>query len=199
MKLITAHRILIGAAIAFFVFYTVVVLAHGRPGAVVQAVISAAVAVGLVLYFRTLSRWGRPPDVAEVAAPRGAAPAILIYDADCPVCRASALWLMRRALSGGALEILPCRSSVRRARFPDVTEAACLTAMHLVLPDGRVVVGADAAPEILRRVRGWGWLATLFALPGVRPLGRRVYAWIARNRMKLSCALPRDRYSEERP
>jgi predicted DCC family thiol-disulfide oxidoreductase YuxK len=115
--------------------------------------------------------------------------ATLIYDAECSMCRASALWLMRRALSSGALEILPCRSSVRRARFPQVTEEACLTAMQLVLPDGRILSGADAVPELLRRIRGWGWVAGVFALPGVRPLGRRVYAWVAQNRMRISCAL----------
>ena len=118
-----------------------------------------------------------------------AAPATLIYDAECAMCRASAMWLMRRALSGGELEILPCRSSVRRERFPQVPEALCMTAMQLVLPDGRVLGGADAVPELLRRIRGWGWVAGLFSLPPVRPVARRLYAWIAANRMKLSCAV----------
>ena len=62
MRLITAHRILIGAAIAFFVFYGVVALVHGRPGAPVYAAISIAIAVGLVVYYRSLrKRWQRPP------------------------------------------------------------------------------------------------------------------------------------------
>lgn len=104
------------------------------------------------------------------------------------MCRASALWLMRLALSTGALEILPCRTSVRAERFPQVTEDACLTAMQLVLPDGRVLAGADAVPELLRRIRGLGWLAGVFSVPGMRPIARRVYAWIARNRMRISCA-----------
>jgi len=121
--------------------------------------------------------------------------AVLIYDADCPMCRASALWLMRLALSRGALEILPCRSPVRAQRYPAITEAACLTAMQLVLPDGRVLAGADAVPELLRRIRGLGWLATVFSVPGMRPLARRVYAWIARNRMRISCAAGPRRWS----
>jgi predicted DCC family thiol-disulfide oxidoreductase YuxK len=119
------------------------------------------------------------------------APATLIYDADCSMCRASALWIMRRALSSGTLEVLPCRSAVRRQRFPEVSEEACMTAMQLVLPSGRVLSGADAVPELLRRIRGWGWVAGVFALPGIRPLARRVYAWVAQNRMKISCALDR--------
>ena len=57
-------------------------------------------------------------------------------------------------------------------------------AMHLVLPppDGRVLSGADAVPELLQRLPGKGWLAWGFRIPGVRPIARRVYAWIARRR-----------------
>ena len=55
-----------------------------------------------------------------------------------------------------------------------------MTAMQLVLPDGRTLAGADAVPELLRRIRGLGWLATAFAPFGVRGPARRVYAWIAR-------------------
>jgi predicted DCC family thiol-disulfide oxidoreductase YuxK len=116
-------------------------------------------------------------------------PAVLIYDAECPMCRASALWLMRLALTGGALEILPCRSPVRLDRYPRISDAACMSAMQLVLPDGRVLAGADAVPELLRRIPGLGWLASVFALPGVRPLSRGLYGWIARNRMRISCGV----------
>ena len=61
MRLITAHRILIGAAIAFFLFYAVFQVrrfaATGDSLSIVQAVVSVGVAVGLVLYYRTLARW----------------------------------------------------------------------------------------------------------------------------------------------
>jgi predicted DCC family thiol-disulfide oxidoreductase YuxK len=107
------------------------------------------------------------------------------------MCRAAALWLMRLALAGGQLQILPCRSAVRAERYPSITEEACMRAMQLVLPDGRVLAGADAVPELLRRIGGLGWLAGLFAVPGMRPVARRVYAWIARNRMRISCAARR--------
>ena len=117
------------------------------------------------------------------------APAVLVYDAECPMCRASALWLMRLAIRAGQLEILPCRSPVRARRFPALTEEQCLTAMQLVLPDGRIVAGADAVPELLRRIPSLRWLAAVFALPPLRPFSRRGYAWIARNRMRISCAL----------
>jgi predicted DCC family thiol-disulfide oxidoreductase YuxK len=131
---------------------------------------------------------GRAAGAVDGGQPPPRPPAVLIYDGDCAMCRASALWLMRLALAGGQLEILPCRSAPRRARYPHITDEACMMAMQLVLPDGRTLAGADAVPELLRRIRGLGWVATVFALPGARPLSRRVYAWIARNRMHLSCS-----------
>ena len=63
MKLITAHRILIGAAIVFFIFFAAVQLRlfvrTAGAASLVEAVVSVAVAVALVLYYRTLSRWGK--------------------------------------------------------------------------------------------------------------------------------------------
>lgn len=120
----------------------------------------------------------------------GDAKAVLIYDGECSMCRASALWLLRRAEAGGArdLEILPCRSPVRRQRFPSIADETCMQAMQLALPDGHVLAGADAVPEILLRIPRWAWIARLFDLPRARPFARQVYAWIAKNRMKISCA-----------
>ena len=62
VRLITAHRILIAAAIAFFLFYASVQLrrlaASGEMASLAQAAISLVVAGGLVLYYRGLAkRW----------------------------------------------------------------------------------------------------------------------------------------------
>src|SRR5256886_15761155 len=61
---------------------------------------------------------------------------------------------------------------------------ALAAAMHLVLPppDSRVLAGADAVPELLRRLPGKRWLAWGFHIPGVPLLARRLYGWIARRR-----------------
>jgi hypothetical protein len=63
VKLITAHRILIAAGIAFFLFYALfqarLFVAHaGGIAAIVQAAISAAIVIGLIVYYRSLKRWG---------------------------------------------------------------------------------------------------------------------------------------------
>lgn len=60
MKLMTAHKILISAAIAFFLFYALLQLATyvntGVVSALVRSALSAAVAVGfgIYIYFRSL-------------------------------------------------------------------------------------------------------------------------------------------------
>ena len=63
MRLITAHRILIVCAIAFFVVYAVIktrtYLAGGDTVDLVQAVVALVVAFGFQWYFRSLARWGK--------------------------------------------------------------------------------------------------------------------------------------------
>ena len=64
MRLITAHRILIAAAIAVFLFYASVQLrryvSSGDVAALAQTVVSVVVAGLLVLYYRGLAkRWNR--------------------------------------------------------------------------------------------------------------------------------------------
>ena len=64
MKLITAHRILITAGIAFFVFYALVqlrlyVMRDGGAGALVQVGVSVAIVIGLAVYYRSLRGWGQ--------------------------------------------------------------------------------------------------------------------------------------------
>jgi len=111
--------------------------------------------------------------------------AVLIYDADCPVCRAAAEWVRRNAVVPDAFEFLPCRSAETRSRFPAIAEAACLQAMHLVLPDGAILVGERALPELLRRTRRYRRAAVLFRLPGAGILSRFLYRAFARRRHRI--------------
>ncbi len=116
-----------------------------------------------------------PPD-------RGSRPVrpTLIYDGECGFCRT---WVerVRRWDREHRLAVLPFQDRMQVAAFR-IPLPALAAAMHLVLPDGRVFAGADAAPEILRLLPGKRWLAGAFRIPGVLPLARRVYRWIAQQR-----------------
>jgi predicted DCC family thiol-disulfide oxidoreductase YuxK len=111
---------------------------------------------------------------------------VLVYDADCPACRAAADWVRRNAVDPDTFEFLPCRSEETRSRFPAIAEAACLQAMHLVLRDGTILVGEQALPEILRRTRRYQWVAALFRLPGAGILSRSLYHGFARRRHRIA-------------
>jgi predicted DCC family thiol-disulfide oxidoreductase YuxK len=114
----------------------------------------------------------------------------LVYDADCPVCRAAADWVLRNALDRDTFEYLPCRSAETRSRFPAIAEAACLQAMHLVLQDGTILAGEKALPEILRRTRRYRRAAVLFRIPGAGILSRILYRAFARRRHRISRLFP---------
>lgn len=104
----------------------------------------------------------------------------LIYDGECGLCRRSVA-VVRRWDREHRLALVPFQNHARVAAF-GIALPALAAAMHLVLPDGRVLAGAEAAPEILRLLPGKRWLAWPFKLPGVMPLARRAYAWVAGRR-----------------
>ena len=114
--------------------------------------------------------------------------AVLIYDGDCRFCQGSIDWVRRREIPG-EFEFLTCQSPERVERFPEIEESTCIEAMQLVLPDGRILAGDRAVPEILKRMRGWRWLAALFRIPGLGLVSGPLYAWVARNRYAISCAI----------
>ena len=63
MRLITAHRILIIAGIAFFLLYALIearaYVRTGSGGALAQAIVSPLISVGFWVYYRSLpKRWG---------------------------------------------------------------------------------------------------------------------------------------------
>jgi predicted DCC family thiol-disulfide oxidoreductase YuxK len=112
--------------------------------------------------------------------------AALIFDGACGFCRRAAEALRRRD-PGGLIELVPLQDPAVAARWPELAPEALDRAMHLVLPGGRVLAGADALPEILRRLPRWRRTAWVFSLPGSLFLARRAYALIARNRHRLGC------------
>ena len=116
----------------------------------------------------------------------GSHAAVLIYDAECPVCRAAADWIRRNAAVPDAFELVPCRSEGTRTRFPSIEESACLRAMHLVLPEGTILAGERALPEILRRTRRYRRAAGLFQLPGAGIVSRLLYRAFAARRHRIA-------------
>jgi predicted DCC family thiol-disulfide oxidoreductase YuxK len=101
----------------------------------------------------------------------------LIYDGECGICRRS-VELLQRWDREQVLRFVPFQDTAAVARF-GIALPKLAAAMHLILPGGRVYPGADAIPRLLELFPGKRRLAPLFRVPGVLPLARRIYAWIA--------------------
>jgi len=113
---------------------------------------------------------------------------IIIFDEQCKLCNGSIDWIRKRALPA-RFEFVPCQSAVREIRFPEINTEACLTALQLILPDKRILSGADAIPEILTGLKGWRWLEKCLRLRLIKKNSPFVYSLIAKHRYFLACVL----------
>jgi predicted DCC family thiol-disulfide oxidoreductase YuxK len=118
----------------------------------------------------------------EAAAGRGRRP-VVIYDGHCRFCvdqtRRLERWL------GGRAEYASFRSAGTIERFPGLTVERCEAAMQLVLPDGRILDGADAVAQALRLRPLLAPIGWILGVPGIRGLARAAYAAISRRRFRL--------------
>lgn len=115
----------------------------------------------------------------------------VLYDGDCGLCSATVRWLRRVDLAG-RLRFVDINAEWDRlvGRHPHLDAAACASAMHVIGPGGRITVGFDGFRTIARAlVLLWPVVPILY-LPGVPPVGRRVYAYVAAHR-PTTCTLPR--------
>jgi predicted DCC family thiol-disulfide oxidoreductase YuxK len=111
----------------------------------------------------------------------------VVYDGACALCTSSAVGLQRR-FGPGRVRLLDLQAPGAMAAHPSlrgVTREAAMQRMHVVLPDGRVVAGAEAVARIAAGVRWVGWLAFLYYLPGVRQVADALYRFVARHRYRL--------------
>ncbi len=114
--------------------------------------------------------------------------AVLIYDGTCPVCQKAAAWIGEH-MRKDAFEMVPCQAEAVQKRFPFIEQAACMQAMQLILPDGHVLSGEKALPEIVKRLKRFSPAASLFDLPGSDILSRSFYRWFADNRYHIASVL----------
>ena len=75
-------------------------------------------------------------------------------------------------------------SAYQDAPSPPMTpklRVACERAMHVILPDGKIISGGRASLFILERL-GWGWFARLLSYPPFIWVVEAIYRLIANNR-----------------
>jgi predicted DCC family thiol-disulfide oxidoreductase YuxK len=121
-------------------------------------------------------------------APRLGASDVLIFDGDCRFCIAQVARLKRLARGGnaqaggdGPLVEMPLQTAGLLDAVR-VSHDEAMAAMHLVLPDGRIYRGLEAAVQAMRHRPILGKLVMLYYVPGIKQLADLGYRIVARYR-----------------
>jgi predicted DCC family thiol-disulfide oxidoreductase YuxK len=124
----------------------------------------------------------------------------VLYDGACPYCRRSMAWLVAADPDHVVAPVDLTAVNVTTIH-PSLTRDACMKAMHVVRPDGRVAAGYDAVMVLARGLPLFWPIGLVGSLPGAAPLGRRIYRRIADARPRDvpctddACGLPSQRGS----
>ncbi len=112
---------------------------------------------------------------------------VVLYDGDCAFCTG---WRDRMARRDrhGLIEWLSVHDPSVAARYPDLDREDAMKMMYVFAPDGSLTKGADGWVVLFSVLERMGWLAILARVPGVKPVMRRVYHYIAGRRYRLSCS-----------
>jgi len=108
---------------------------------------------------------------------------LVIYDGECGFCKR---WVERWRLGTGEAVDYASFQDVR-SKHPEIGDASYQTAIHLIMPDGKILKGAEAVYETLAHIpgkRGWRWAYR--RVPGFKFLAEWAYAFVAKHRVLFS-------------
>jgi predicted DCC family thiol-disulfide oxidoreductase YuxK len=111
-------------------------------------------------------------------------PLTVFFDGACPICERE-IALMRRLDRRRQLEFFDFSVQEYDAASSGFAAADLGAVIHARWADGSVITGVEVFRAMWEAV-GLGVLARLSRLSLVEPLVLRVYAWFARNRMRLT-------------
>ena len=110
-------------------------------------------------------------------------PATLVYDGQCPFCTRSAR-RMQAIVGEIRLKIVPLDAPGAMELHRDLSFERAIRAVQLVLENGYLCEGAEAACNALALRPGLGLLKILYYLPLIRQSLDFAYKVVARNRMR---------------
>src|SRR5215831_8802829 len=109
----------------------------------------------------------------------------VIYDEQCEVCQAGVSWL--KVLDHEKRIVChPIDLDTLQELHPDLKIEACLRELHVITPDNKVVVGADAVILLARLFPETRVIGAITGAPGMRAISKILYRLVALNRYALS-------------
>ena len=120
----------------------------------------------------------------------------VLYDGKCRFCR-SQIALLRSFDLSGSLAFTSLHDPSVACEFPEIPLEELHRQMYVVDLQGQARGGADAVRYLSRRLVLLWPLALLLHIPGTLPIWQRLYAFIARHRLRIAgscedgtCRLP---------
>src|SRR5690348_16510087 len=109
----------------------------------------------------------------------------MVYDGDCNFCK---LWIKRwQQTSGERVGYVPFQDATVEERFPEIPKERLEQAVHLILPDGTVLYGAEAAFRTLAQNPDATWFSEWYDhSQAFRSISERFYKIVARHRSTFS-------------
>ncbi|WP_127494552.1 thiol-disulfide oxidoreductase DCC family protein [Paenibacillus glycanilyticus] len=109
----------------------------------------------------------------------------VVYDGTCNLCMGTVKKL-QELRSNADLIFVPIQSlgdaENRVPGIEKVAEADLYEKMHVADEKGRLFAGADGVVRILRTIKGFRLLASLYRMPGLSRIGDWLYRYIAKRR-----------------
>lgn len=118
---------------------------------------------------------------------RATVPIIVYYDASCPLCRKE-IQALKDHDPEDRLHVVDCSAPDFRDEIAErdgIAAAEMMRLMHVRDADGHWLVGVDAF-ALIYGVIGIESMAKVWSHPVLRPIWKRLYPWVAANRMMLS-------------
>jgi predicted DCC family thiol-disulfide oxidoreductase YuxK len=106
---------------------------------------------------------------------------VVIYDADCGLCR-SCVRVLSRVDGRRRLAYLPLQDPRVPTRYPDLRPEDLEQHVYVIDPAGRRHAGADAVKYLSRRIPALWCLAPWMHVPGTMPMWRWLYEQVAKRR-----------------
>ena len=109
----------------------------------------------------------------------------VLYDGQCEICQACVAWLRTLDREEKTLP-LPINPEILSAVDSRLKLDECLRQLHVVTPEGEILVGWDAVASLARLFRPTRIIGTLGQWFPFRSIGRQFYGFVATNRYSLS-------------
>ena len=111
----------------------------------------------------------------------------VLYDGQCRFCR-SQIAILRALDRTGRLSFTSLHDPSVASDFPEIALEDLHRQMYVVDVRGLARGGADAVRSLSRRLVLLWPLALLLHVPGTMPIWQRLYAFVARHRLKIAGA-----------